>query len=450
MTELSKSRPNRLDIYLDPRRPPIGALAGRAMVAAVMLLGFFHRVNAQVVFDCLPSQTAQDTPRIAQSVETEVEASDPATPLDGRDGRDLSVRMFRPVQKLAAPVHPLANAKYPVIDVHTHFFNRLHDNLQSLKDVVAMMDRNNIAVCVSLDGRLGNRLESHHAFLTKNFPDRFAVMANIDWRGDGILDQPETWACQREGFAQRSAQQLRDAVEAKQIVGLKVFKRFGLGYRNPDGSLIQIDDPRFDPIWAACGELGMPILIHTADPIAFFDPIGPNNERWEELSRHPDWSFAGNDFPTQEALLDARNRLIERHPETTFICAHMASSPQDLARLETWLEKYPNMVTEFASRISELGRQERASRAFIIKHADRILFGTDGPWPEKRLSAYWRFLETEDESFDYSEKDPPPQGLWRIDGMKLPDDVLKKVYHENVVRLIPALAEKLQTFESRQ
>lgn len=398
--------------------------------------------------DAANTDPSNDSPQNANPPSTNPPSTDLSMPLDGREGRDLSVANFRPIQKLVAPVHPLARAKYAAIDIHTHFFHRLKDNLQSLRDVVAMMDRNNIAVCVSLDGTLGDRLESHHAFLMKHFPDRFAIMANVDWRGDGDSDDPATWDCHRHGFADRTAAKLRLAAEAKQIVGLKVFKRFGLGHKNPDGSLIAIDDPRFDPIWAACGELGLPVLMHTADPVAFFDPIGPTNERWEELSRHPDWSFAGDEFPSYDELLDARNRLIRRHRGTTFICAHMASCPQDLVRLDRWLGEHPNMMTEFASRISELGRQERASRAFIIKHADRVLFGTDGPWPEKRLSAYWRFLETEDESFDYSEKDPPPQGLWRIDGMKLPDDVLRKIYQDNAIALIPALAEKVRVFES--
>ena len=374
---------------------------------------------------------------------------DVTTPLDGRPGRDLSVRLFRPRQQIERRLQPIASARYTVVDVHTHLFYRLRDNLQSLTDVVQMMDRNNIAACISLDGRLGDQLQSHHAFLKRHFPDRFLVMANVDWVGGGDRSDPATWDCHRAGFADRTADQLRRAAQDNLIVGLKVFKRFGLGYRNPDGSLIKIDDPRFDPIWAACGELNLPILIHTADPAAFFEPIGPTNERWEELVRHPDWSFAGGQFPTRDELLDARNRLIGRHRTTNFICAHVANCSEDLDRVAGWLDRYPNMYVEIASRISELGRKERSAAKFIGRYADRVLFGTDGPWPEARLKSYWRFLETDDESFDYSEKDPPPQGLWRIDGMRLPDEVLQKVYHGNAIKLIPAAGKLVQKFESQ-
>ena len=167
---------------------------------------------------------------------------------------------------------------------------------------------------------------------------------------------------------------------------------------------MKIDDVRWDPIWRTCGQLGIPVIIHTADPIAFFQPIDETNERWEELFRHPEWSFPPDKFPSREFLLADRNRVIQRHPKTTFIGAHMANSSEDLATVASWLEKYPNLVVELASRLGELGRQPYTARAFFIKYADRILFGTDGPWPELRITYYWRFLETYDEYFPYSEK----------------------------------------------
>lgn len=368
--------------------------------------------------------------------------------LEERDGNDLSVRNFRPQSQLRAPRTPITRAKYPVIDIHTHFFHRLHDNAQALDDFVDAMDRNGIAMCVSLDGLIPDRAESHSRFLSERYPDRFAVMGNVDWIGDGVRDQPATWSCHRPGFADRTADEITRAHQNGWIVGIKVFKRFGLNYRNPDGSLVKVDDPRFDPIWERCGELGLPILIHTADPIAFFLPVDETNERWEELSRHPDWSFAGDEFPSRDELLAARNRLLARHPRTTFIAAHMSSVSEDLAQLSTWLDRYPNLMLDFASRISELGRQERTATEFLVRFQDRVLFGTDGPWPEKRLNAYWRFLETADESFDYSEKDPPPQGLWRIDGMQLPDRVLEKLYYRNALRLIPALTPRYDAARS--
>ena len=329
---------------------------------------------------------------------------------------------------------------FPVVDVHTHLFFRLRDNRVELDDFVSVMDRNRIAVCVSLDGRLDAWLDSHHQFLHDAYPNRFAVMAHLNWVGNGDIRDPATWDSNRPGWGDRMADAIREADAKGQIVGLKIFKRLGLGHRHADGSLVAVDDPMLDPIWNVCGELGLPVLMHTADPAAFFEPIDQYNERWEELIRHPDWSFHGDEFPSRDELFDQRCRMWSRHPDTNFIAAHVGNDPEDLDRVEGWLRDHPNVVVELASRISELGRQPRRARRFILDHSDRVLFGTDGPWPEARLRAYWRFLETADESFDYSEKQPPPQGHWRIDGVDLPPEVLRKVYHENAVRLMPRLA----------
>jgi predicted TIM-barrel fold metal-dependent hydrolase len=237
--------------------------------------------------------------------------------------------------------------------------------------------------------------------------------------------------------------ELTDA-QRKGVSGLKIFKDFGLVYRNPDGTLIKIDDPRWDPIWEVCGRLQLPVLIHTADPAAFFLPIDERNERWEELSRHPDWSFPPDRFPSRAELLAARNRVIARHPKTIFIGAHVANNPEDLQAVGQWFDKYPNLYADIASRIGELGRQPYTARRFFIRYADRIVFGTDGPWPETRMRLYWRFLETYDEYFPYSEKDFPPQGLWNIYGLGLPDDVLVKVYHENAAKIVPGVQQRLE------
>jgi predicted TIM-barrel fold metal-dependent hydrolase len=308
------------------------------------------------------------------------------------------------------------------------------------------MDRNNVALCVSLDGGLGDKLAEHQKYLSK-YADRFLVFANIDWQGEGRADDPKTWDCHREDFPRRMAIALADA-KKRGANGLKIFKNFGLTIKNPDGSHVKIDDPRWDPIWTACGELKLPILIHVADPAAFFLPIDETNERWEELHRHPEWSIYGPQFPEREALLAALNHVIAKHPQTTFISAHVASNAEDLAQVGEWLDKYPNLYIEFASRISELGRQPYSARKFLVKYSDRVMFGTDGPWPETRLRLYWRFLETYDENFPYSEKDPPPQGLWNIAGVGLPDEVLKKIYCDNAARLIPGVKEKASKLRS--
>jgi predicted TIM-barrel fold metal-dependent hydrolase len=259
--------------------------------------------------------------------------------------------------------------------------------------------------------------------------------------GRGDRTQPETWDCNQPDFIRLTCERLREAARLG-ICGLKFFKQFGLEYRNSDGSLIQIDDPRFDPIWMTCGQLGIPIIMHTADPSAFFEPITPNNERFEELSRHPDWAFPGDKYPSRDALHAARNNVIAKHPDTIFIAAHLGNDAEDLKQTAQWLDTYPNLYVEIASRIAELGRQPYTARKFLIQYQDRVLFGTDGPWPEERLRLYWRFLETDDEYFPYSEKDFPPQGFWNIYGVYLPDEVLKKIYHGNLLRLLPRLQEK--------
>ncbi len=355
----------------------------------------------------------------------------------------LPLDAFFPTPKLKAKSTGLQQAKFPAVDVHSHFYVRLRHDPDQLREVVKLMDRNNIAVSVSLDGRLGGRLEEHIHYLWTDFKDRFVIFANIDWMGAGQPDAPATWACHQSDFARSTILQLEQA-KTMGISGVKVFKSFGLMVRNPDGSLIAIDDPRFDPIWDACGKLGLPVIIHTADPSAFFDPITPQNERYEELARHPDWHFPADRFPSRDELHAARNRMFAKHRETTFIAAHLGNDGEDLQETEQLLADHPNVVVEFASRISELGRQPYSSREFILKHQDRVLFGTDGPWPEQRYRYYWRFLETQDEYFPYSEKPFPPQGFWRIYGIHLPDSVLKKVYQQNAARIVPGVAERLE------
>jgi predicted TIM-barrel fold metal-dependent hydrolase len=356
---------------------------------------------------------------------------------------DLPLAEFRPQPQLKTAVTELSAAKFPVVDCHSHFRIRLHHDAAALDGFVKLMDRNRIAVVVSLDGGLGNKLDEHIAYLWTKYRDRFVIFANIDWQGSGQADRPETWDCQRPDFVHRIVLEL-EAAKKKGVSGLKIFKSLGLEVRNPDGSLVAIDDPRWSPIWDACGRLGLPVLMHTADPSAFFEPITPRNERYEELARHPEWHFPPDKYPSRSSLLEARNRVIASHRQTTFIAAHMANDAEDLQQTAQWLDANPNMFVETASRISELGRQPYTARDFLIKYQDRVLFGTDGPWPELRYSRYWRFFETRDEYFPYSEKEIPPQGLWQIYGVHLPDEVLRKIYSGNAARIIPGVQERLK------
>jgi predicted TIM-barrel fold metal-dependent hydrolase len=373
----------------------------------------------------------------------------PPPSLDGREGRNLLLENFRPQSMLKLEEYQPARGRFPVVDIHTHFQQKFHGSAEELAAWVALMDRNNIAVCVSLDGRWGDLLDEHARLLWTRYRDRFAIFANIDWQGTGAADDPASWDCQRPDFGRRTARELASAKQ-RGASGLKIFKQFGLEYKNPDGSLIRIDDPRWDEIWRACGELGLPVLIHVADPAAFFLPIDETNERWEELHRHLEWSFYGPKFPKREELLAAFLNVVRRHSKTTFIGAHLASNAEDLGAVGRWLDECPNLYVEIASRIAELGRQPYSARRFLVKYQDRVLFGTDGPWPQERVRLYWQFLETEDEYFPYSERPFPPQGFWNIYGVRLPDEVLQKVYHENAARIILGVRQEVERYQAAQ
>jgi predicted TIM-barrel fold metal-dependent hydrolase len=357
----------------------------------------------------------------------------------------LTLEKFQPRSMLVVDEHLLTRSKFPVVDVHVHPSVRLRNSAEQLAGFVKLMDEQNIAVCVSLDGGLGEALAEHRKYLWTDYRDRFVIFANIDWRGSGKKDDPASWDCQRPDFGRRMAEALADAKQ-QGASGLKIFKGLGVDYRNPDGSLIRVDDPRWDPIWEACGKLGFPVLMHTADPKAFFLPVDATNERWEELQRHPDWSFHRPGFPTYEELLEQFINVVKRHPETKFIGAHVASSAEDLGQVGRWLDAYPNLYVDLAARISELGRQPFTARKFLLKYSDRVLFATDGPRVAERLNYHWRFLETEDEYFPYAENAFPPQGFWRIYGVNLPDDVLRKIYYENAAKIIPGVRERWETY----
>jgi Amidohydrolase len=209
---------------------------------------------------------------------------------------------------------------------------------------------------------------------------------------------------------------------------------------------VRVDDPRFDPMWEVCGDLGMPVAIHVGDPLAFFLPIDRFNERYEELTAHPDWSFHDRDFPSQAELYEALERVVGRHPKTQFLGMHVASLAEDLGRVSGTLDRYDNLSVEIGARLNELGRQPRAARRFFERYQDRILFGTDAVpfgvetpqqvFGEALYEIYFRFLETEDEYFDYAPAPVPPQGRWRIYGIGLPEPILRKVYHSNAERLL--------------
>jgi predicted TIM-barrel fold metal-dependent hydrolase/outer membrane protein assembly factor BamB len=351
------------------------------------------------------------------AVDVVANAAEPA-PASG----DLRLRDFKPRSMLRASVHEVPRAAFPAIDIHNHV-NDAHGDGGGVPpaELVASMDRCNMKTLVILTGGWGDRLQQVLDLMAKPYPGRFVVFTEIDW---SRIDEP--------GFGESMVRQVRDAV-ARGARGLKIKKELGLVVRDHTGRFVAVDDPRLDPVWEECGRLGIPVAIHTSDPDAFFLPLGPTNERYEELVAHPDWSFSGEPFPSKESLLAARNRVFARHPRTTFIALHVANHPEDLDDASAVLDRYPNVVVETGARQAELGRQPRRTRAFFLAYQDRILFGTDARPEEAMYRNWFRWLETADESFDYW--NAPAQGRWTIYGLELPATVLDKVYRRNAERV---------------
>ena len=358
---------------------------------------------------------------------------------------DLKLAEFQPSSMLQVPETTVDRPRFPVIDFHTHLsFSPGHADpapnggeprvLVSRARALEVMDAVDVALMVNLTGGFGTCLDRTLSYFVAPEPARFAVFTEPWWH---MASQPN--------YPRFQAEQIIRARKAG-ARGLKVLKTLGLSLREKvvEGPLITIDDKRFDPMWEAASELSMPVLIHASDPVAFFLPIDRFNERYEELCVHPEWSFHGA-FPSNRTLHEARNRVIGRHPKTQFVLAHVGNA-EDLSWVSEWLDRYQNVSVDIAARIGELGRQPRASRKFFERYQDRILFATDAipdvpDFPQQAFSVelyriYFRFLETEDEYFDYSPAMTPPQGRWRIYGLGLPDSVLRKVYWENASRLL--------------
>src|SRR5215207_9796548 len=315
--------------------------------------------------------------------------------------------------------HEVLRPRFPVIDAHNHlgdaFLLWSDDWLsQPVSQLVATMDDASVRAIVDLDGRWGNRLRAELTRYQEPYPHRFAVFSGIDY--DNFATDPS--------FGETEAKRLRESV-ALGARGLKVWKRLGLRLRDTEGKLIPVDDPRLDPLWAAAGELNVPVLIHIADPVAFFTPLDRFNERWEELHENPDWHF----YPT-------RPKGDLRHPGTEFIGAHVGCYAENLGWVGRVMDACPNFYADISARIAELGRQPYTARDFFIAHQDRILFGTDSQPDPQTYATYYRFLETRDEYFNYGREQPPGDGRWQIYGLDLPDDVLRKVYADNARRVI--------------
>jgi len=341
---------------------------------------------------------------------------------DAEQKKTLLLRDFHPVSMLHAPAHNVDKAKYYVIDVHNHVNDAQGiDEHMPPERVIQIMDNTNVKTVVILTGMWGDKLQRVIDEMVKPHPGRFIVFSQIDF---SKIDDPN--------FSQEMVTQLDDSVR-RGSRGLKQLKDLGLVDRDKSGKLVAIDDPRLDPIWEEAGRLGIPVSIHTSDPEAFFHPVDNTNERYEELTGHPDWSFYGPQFPSKEELLAQRDRMFAKHPHTNFVALHVANWPENLDYVSNLLDKLPNVMIEFGAREAELGRQPKRAREFFIKYQDRIMFGTDNGMDEAMYRNHFRWLETSDEYFDYW--GAPGQGRWKISGMGLPDSVLEKIYHNNAERL---------------
>jgi predicted TIM-barrel fold metal-dependent hydrolase len=339
---------------------------------------------------------------------------------------DLRLLDYQPHPMLVTKITEIKKAKYPVIDVHNHL-KRIVNSGKDISDYVKIMDECNVQAVVDLDGGFGTKLDKHLTILRDAFPERFIVYTRIDW---SRIDDPD--------FSEYSVQNLEEAVK-KGARGLKISKNLGLGIKESDGSYLRVDSPKLDPIWAKCAELNIPVEIHTSDPAAFFTPVDKHNEWLRILFDHPNWVFNKPEYYSRDELLMQRNNVIDKHKKTIFIGAHMGNCPENLQQIAEWLDRYPNFYVDIDARLAELGRQPYSSRKFMIKYADRVMFGTDGykstPINAAMYRSHFRFLETDDEYMDIQESHTVVPD-WRVYGLYLPDDVLEKIYYLNANRII--------------
>lgn len=377
--------------------------------------------------------------QVGRALDTGAKREGPPAPLE--------LSRYEPRSMLQVHESQVERSRFPVIDFHTHISGSTQSErgvelspdreyLGTPQELLAVMERKNIRAMVNLTGGYDNGLTEAVAKYDRAYPGRFYTFT-----------EPSYSRFQEPNYPKMQARAIEQA-QRDGARGLKILKTLGLYLREniTSGTLVRIDDARFDPMWDACGQLNMPVAIHISDPIAFFTPTDRFNERYEELNNHPDWSFYGGDFPSNADLIAARNRMIARHPTTQFVTVHVGNFSEDLKNVGENLDRFPNMSVDIAARIGELGRQPMTARKFFDKFQDRVLFGTDATphgdefpqqvFNDQLYEIYYRFLETNDEYFDYAPAKIPPQGRWRIYGIDLPDSILRKVYSENAARLL--------------
>jgi len=352
----------------------------------------------------------------------------------------MDLRDYQPIAKLVTKVTQVDHPRFPVIDAHNHLGDEFGGGLihHPLSELLDTMDQAGVRRLVDLDGMVSEEvLNLHLDRLKSRAPERFRVFGGVDW---------SAWPTQGDKFGEWAAARLR-VQKARGADGLKVWKPFGLQVCDQHGQLVAVDDTRLDPLWETAAELDLPVAIHVADPVAFFDPLDKFNERWEEIERNPAWHFESRltnsgqansrpPYPPFLFILESLARLVERHPRTTFIGAHVGCYAENLGWVSALLERCPNFYIDISARLGELGRQPYSARRFFIKYSDRILFGTDMGLDIEGYRRHYRFLETDDEYFNYAEGEVPSQGRWYAYGLYLPDEVLEKVYYQNAEKVI--------------
>lgn len=337
---------------------------------------------------------------------------------------DLSFEEYNPKSTLVVPENKIIKAKYPFIDIHSHQYRM---GTQDLSALITDMDQLNMGIMINLSGGSGNRLNQAVKNANDHYPNRFGVFANVSFEGVG-----------NEGWGEAAAKQLEEDVRhgAK---GLKIYKSLGLRNKDIHGTRLAIDDPRLNLVWEKCAELGIPVLIHAADPKPFWDDMDGDNERWLELKTKPRRKRSDTNPAPWQQIIDEQHNMFRNHPNTTFINAHMGWYANDLAKLGMLMNELPNMYVGIAAVIAELGRQPRFAHDFFIKYQDKILFGKDS-WVPDEFPTYFRVLESDDEYFPYHKK---YHAFWPMYGMDLPDEVLKKVYYKNALKIVPGLDKSL-------
>lgn len=341
-----------------------------------------------------------------------------------QEGDQLDFEAYDPPSTLIVPETIITKAKFPFIDVHSHQW-RMAD--QDLSALTAQMDQMNMAIMVNLSGRGGDQLKAMMDNVNTHCPKRFAIFTNIDFDNvDGT------------GWKEKTLSQLENDYK-NGAKGLKVYKSLGMGNKDSKGNRIAIDDPRLDPVWQKCAKLGIPVIIHSADPKPFWSAHDSLNERWLELKTHPRRKRADNETASWEQIIEEQHNVFRKHPATKFIAAHMSWYANDLAKLGTILDEIPNMYVGIGAIIAELGRQPRMANRFFEKYQDRVLFGKDSYKPEE-FPTYFRVLESADEYFPYYKR---YHAFWKMYGLELPDEILKKLYYKNALAIIPGLDKSL-------